>query len=120
MAKWLPPHGFTGKVHAMDAKVGGGYRMSFTSFGGTFLELTPHRRIRYTDQFDDPALPGTMHVTVELGKGSYPGTFSRSNSKAADRALTRRVSRPKVRLVPVGTIRVLHHERSTRWRPTSC
>jgi uncharacterized protein YndB with AHSA1/START domain len=76
MAKWLPPHGFTGKVHAMDAKVGGGYKMSFTnfgtgqthSFGGTFLELTPPRRIRYTDQFDDPALPGTIHVTVELKK----------------------------------------------------
>jgi uncharacterized protein YndB with AHSA1/START domain len=77
MAKWLPPHGFTGKVHAMDAKVGGGYKMSFTnfgtgqthSFGGTFLELAPPHRIRYTDQFDDPALPGTMHVTVELKKG---------------------------------------------------
>jgi uncharacterized protein YndB with AHSA1/START domain len=76
MARWLPPHGFTGRVHQMDARVGGGYRMSFTnfgtgqthSFGGTFLELTPHQRIRYTDQFDDPGLPGTMHVTVELGK----------------------------------------------------
>jgi uncharacterized protein YndB with AHSA1/START domain len=76
MAKWLPPHGFTGKVHAMDAKVGGGYKMSFTnfgtgqthSFGGTFQELTPPRRIRYTDQFDDPGLPGTMHVTVDLRK----------------------------------------------------
>jgi uncharacterized protein YndB with AHSA1/START domain len=76
MAKWLPPHGFTGKVHAMDAKVGGGYKMSFTnfgtgqthSFGGTFQELTPPQRIRYTDQFDDPGLPGTMHVTVELRK----------------------------------------------------
>ena len=76
MAKWLPPHGFTGRVHTMEAKVGGGYRMSFTnfgtgqshSFGGTFLELTPHQRIRYTDQFDDPNLPGTMHVTVELRK----------------------------------------------------
>jgi uncharacterized protein YndB with AHSA1/START domain len=78
MAKWLPPHGFTGKVHEMDATVGGGYRMSFTSFGtgqthsfgGSFLELTPHQRIRYTDQFDDPNLPGTMHVTIELGKVS--------------------------------------------------
>jgi uncharacterized protein YndB with AHSA1/START domain len=76
MAKWLPPHGFTGKVHAMNATVGGGYKMSFTnfgtgqthSFGGTFLELTPPRRIRYTDQFDDPGLPGTIHVTVELKK----------------------------------------------------
>lgn len=76
MAKWLPPHGFTGKVHEMDATVGRGYRMSFTnfgtgqahSFGGTFLELTPHQRIRYTDQFDDPNLPGKMQVTVELKK----------------------------------------------------
>jgi uncharacterized protein YndB with AHSA1/START domain len=76
MAKWLPPHGFTGKVHSMDATVGGAYKMSFTnfgtgqthSFGGTFQELTPPRRIRYTDQFDDPGLPGTMRVTVELKK----------------------------------------------------
>src|ERR1700754_2204434 len=65
MAKWLPPHGFTGKVHHMDARVGGGYRMSFTnfgtgkshSFGGKYVELTPHERIRYTDQFEDPNLP---------------------------------------------------------------
>ena len=65
MTKWLPPHGFTGKVHDMDARVGGGYRMSFTSFasgqshafGGRFLELTPHERIRYSDRFDDPDLP---------------------------------------------------------------
>jgi uncharacterized protein YndB with AHSA1/START domain len=76
MAKWLPPHGFTGKVHRMDATVGGSYKMSFTnfgtgqthSFGGTHLELTPHQRIRYTDQFDDPNLPGKMHVTIELKK----------------------------------------------------
>lgn len=76
MAKWLPPHGFTGKVHTMDATVGGGYKMSFTNFGtgqthgfgGTYVELTPHRRIRYTDQFDDSNLPGTMHVTIELRK----------------------------------------------------
>ena len=74
MAKWLPPHGFTGKVHQIDARVGGGYRMSFTNFGtgathafgGTYVELTPHVRIRYTDRFDDPNLPGDMHVTVEL------------------------------------------------------
>ena len=74
MAKWLPPHGFTGKVHQMDARVGGGYRMSFTNFGtgathafgGTYVELTPHVRIRYTDRFDDPNLPGEMHVTVAL------------------------------------------------------
>jgi uncharacterized protein YndB with AHSA1/START domain len=81
MAKWLPPHGFTGKVHQMDATVGGGYRMSFTNFGtgqtlgfgGAFLELTPPRRIRYTDQFDDPNLPGTIHVTIEL-RWVTPGT----------------------------------------------
>lgn len=74
MAKWLPPHGFTGKVHQMDAKVGGIYKMSFTnfstgkshSFGGKFLELTPHERIRYTDRFDDPNLPGEMMTTIVL------------------------------------------------------
>jgi uncharacterized protein YndB with AHSA1/START domain len=73
-AKWLPPHGFTGKVHEMDARVGGGYRMSFTnfatgkshSFGGRYVELTPHERIRYTDKFDDPNLPGEMNVTITL------------------------------------------------------
>ena len=72
MAKWLPPHGFTGKVHEIDARVGGGYRMSFTNFGtgsshsfrGTYVELTPHERIRYTDKFDDPNLPGEMQVTI--------------------------------------------------------
>ena len=76
MAKWLPPHGFTGKVHQMDAKVGGRYRMSFTSltsgashsFGGEFLELVQNERIRHTDQFDDPNLPGTMHTTITLRK----------------------------------------------------
>jgi uncharacterized protein YndB with AHSA1/START domain len=74
MAKWLPPHGFTGTVHAMDARVGGSYKMSFTnfgtgkshSFGGNYVELTPHERIRYIDKFDDPNLPGEMHVTVSL------------------------------------------------------
>jgi uncharacterized protein YndB with AHSA1/START domain len=74
MAKWLPPNGFTGKVHQMDAKVGGSYKMSFTnfstgkshSFGGTYLELTPHERIRYTDKFDDPNLPGEMVTTISL------------------------------------------------------
>ncbi len=74
MAKWLPPNGFTGKVHQMDAKVGGGYKMSFTnfttggshSFGGTYLELTPHERIRYTNQFDNPGLPGEMQTTISL------------------------------------------------------
>ena len=76
MAKWLPPHGFTGKVHAIDARVGGGYQMSFTnfstgkshSFGGTYIELTPHERLRYTDRFDDPNLPGEMNVTITLRK----------------------------------------------------
>lgn len=74
MAKWLPPNGFTGKVHHMDAKVGGTYRMSFTNlstgqaqaFGGEYLELTPNQRIRYTDRFDDPNLPGEMQTTVSL------------------------------------------------------
>lgn len=74
MVKWNPPHGFTGKVHHIDARVGGGYRMSFTnfstgkshSFGGTYTELTPHSLIRYTDKFDDPNMPGEMQVTVSL------------------------------------------------------
>jgi uncharacterized protein YndB with AHSA1/START domain len=74
MGKWLPPNGFTCKVHQMDAKVGGNYRMSFTnfttgkshSFGGTYVELTPHKRIRYTDKFDDPNLPGEMQTTITL------------------------------------------------------
>ena len=78
MVKWLPPNGFTGKVHAMDARVGGSHRMSFTSFstgsshsfGGTYLELVPGERIRYTDAFDDANLPGAMQVTVELKKVS--------------------------------------------------
>lgn len=73
-AKWLPPNGFTGKVHHLDARVGGGYRMSFTNFsngqshtfGGTYLELTPNERIRYSDQFDDPNLPGEIMVTIKL------------------------------------------------------
>lgn len=74
MAKWLPPHGFTCKVDQMDAKVGGTYRMSFTnfttghrhSFGGEYRELVPFERIRYTDRFDDPNLPGEMQTTVNL------------------------------------------------------
>ena len=76
MAKWLPPHGFTGKVHQLDAKVGGTYKMSFTnfttghghSFGGKFLELVPYERIRHTDRFDDPNLPGEMQTTISLKK----------------------------------------------------
>ncbi len=78
MAKWLPPNGFTGKVHHMDAKVGGSYKMSFTnfttgkshSFGGTYVELTPHECLRYTDKFDDPNLPGEMQTTITLEKVS--------------------------------------------------
>ena len=74
MAKWLPPNGFTGRVHHLDARVGGTYKMSFTnfttgkghSFGGEYLELEPDRRIRHTDRFDDPNLPGVMEVTVSL------------------------------------------------------
>ena len=78
MSKWLPPNGFTGKVHHMDARIGGTYKMSFTnfstgkshSFGGEFLELVPHERIRYTDRFDDPNLPGEIRTTVVLKKVS--------------------------------------------------
>ena len=78
MAKWLPPNGFTGKVHSQDAKVGGGYKMSFTnfttgnshSFGGKYQELVPNERLRYTDKFDDPSMPGEMQVTVQLKKVS--------------------------------------------------
>ena len=74
MSKWLPPHGFTGKVHHLDAKVGGTYKMSFTnfttghshSFGGEYLELLPNRRICHTDRFDDPNVPGEMRTTVSL------------------------------------------------------
>jgi uncharacterized protein YndB with AHSA1/START domain len=81
MAKWLPPYGFTGKVHQMDPKVGGSYKMSFTnfttgkshSFGGTYVELTPHERIRYTSQFDIASLPGQMQTTVTL-KQVFCGT----------------------------------------------
>lgn len=73
-AKWLPPHGFTAKVHDMEPQVGGKYRMSFTnfatghshSFGGEYLELVPNQKLRYTASFDDPNLPGTMQTTVTL------------------------------------------------------
>jgi uncharacterized protein YndB with AHSA1/START domain len=76
LAKWIPPYGFTCKVHHMDAKVGGSFKMAFTnfgtgqshSFGGEYLELVPHERIRYTDKFDDPNLPGVITVTVTLKK----------------------------------------------------
>lgn len=78
MAKWLPPHGFTGKVHHQDARIGGSYKMSFTnfttgrshSFGGEYLELVPHERIRFTDRFGDPNLPGEIQTTVTLKKVS--------------------------------------------------
>lgn len=74
MVKWLPPHGFTGKVHQLEAKVGGTYKMSFTNFstggshafGGKFLELVPNERIRHTDKFDDPNLTGEMQTTISL------------------------------------------------------
>jgi uncharacterized protein YndB with AHSA1/START domain len=76
MCKWLPPHGFTGKMHQFEGKVGGTFKMSFTnfttgkghSFGGTYLELVPGERLRYTDKFDDPNLPGEITVTVLLKK----------------------------------------------------
>jgi uncharacterized protein YndB with AHSA1/START domain len=81
MAKWLPPNGFTGKVHRLDARVGGGYQMSFTnfgsgkshSFGGTYLELKPHERIRYSNKFDDPKMTGEMQTTITL-KQVFCGT----------------------------------------------
>ncbi len=74
MVKWLPPNGFTGKVHHMDPRIGGTYKMSFTnftsgrshSFGGEYLELVPNERLRWTDRFDDPNLPGEMKVAVRL------------------------------------------------------
>jgi uncharacterized protein YndB with AHSA1/START domain len=78
LARWLPPHGFTGKVSRLDASVGGSHRMSFTNFatgqshafGGEYLELVPHERLRYTNRFDDPNLPGLMTTTVTLAKVS--------------------------------------------------
>lgn len=79
MAKWLPPNGFTGKVHHIEAKVGGTYKMSFTNFttghshafGGEYLELEPYERIRHTDRFDDPNLPGEMQTTVSLKRVAF-------------------------------------------------
>ena len=78
LAKWMPPHGFTGKVHHLKAEVGGTFKMSFTnfttgtthSFGGEYLELVPNERIRHTDRFDEPSLPGQMLVTISLKKVS--------------------------------------------------
>ncbi len=84
MVKWLPPHGFTGKVHELDVRVGGAYKMSFTnlgtgqthSFGGRYVELVPNERIRITDSFDDPSLPGEMVTTVSLKPVSVGTEFS--------------------------------------------
>ena len=78
LSKWLPPHGFTCKVHQLDARVGGSHKASFTnfstghshSFGGSYVELVPGERLRYTDKFDDPNLPGELHVTVTMKKVS--------------------------------------------------
>ena len=88
MAKWLPPNGFTGKVHHLDAKVGGTYQMSFTnfttgkshSFGGTYLELKPHERLRYTNKFDAPGLPGERQTTITLNQ-VFCGTELNSTQK---------------------------------------
>lgn len=76
MVKWLPPHGFTGKVHEMDFRVGGGYKMSFTnfstknshSFGGKYIEIKPNELLRYNDKFDNPGMPGEMQITVSFRK----------------------------------------------------
>jgi len=81
MVKWLPPHGFVGEVHRADQKVGGSYRMSFTnfntgqshSFGGRYLEMVPGQRLKHTDQFDDPNMPGEMIVTVTFREVKFPG-----------------------------------------------
>jgi uncharacterized protein YndB with AHSA1/START domain len=78
MVKWLPPNGYTGRVHHMDARVGGSYKMSFTNFstgqshafGGAYVELVPQERLRYTDKFDDASLPGEMQTTIMLSKVS--------------------------------------------------
>lgn len=88
-ARWLPPHGFTAKVHEMDVRVGGGFRMSFTNFTtgnshafrGTYVELVPNERIRHTDTFDDPGMPGDMTVTVDLRafEGGTELTISQTN-----------------------------------------
>jgi uncharacterized protein YndB with AHSA1/START domain len=76
MVKWLPPHGFTATMHAMDARVGGGYKMSFTnlttgsshSFGGKYIEMKPNESLKYTDKFDDPNMPGEMQVSISFRK----------------------------------------------------
>lgn len=84
MVKWLPPNGFTGKVHHADVRVGGSYKMSFTnfstgrseSFGGEYLELLPNERIRHTDRFDDPNLPGEMQTTISIKQVSCGSELS--------------------------------------------
>lgn len=84
LVKWLPPNGFTCKVHQLEAKVGGTYKMSFTnfstgqshSFGGKYLELIPNERIRHTDSFDDPGLPGEMHTTISVRQVSVGAELS--------------------------------------------
>ena len=94
LCKWLPPNGFTCTVHHIDAKVGGTFNMSFTnfasgqshSFGGEYLELEPGRRVRYTDRFDDPNLPGVMEVTVTLTRQpNGSGSFSKLNISVGSR-----------------------------------
>ena len=92
MVKWLPPHGFTGKVHEMDARVGGHYRMSFTNFstgnshafGGEYVELAKDERIVYTDRFDDPSLPGEMRTTIVLKQVSVGTDISIEQSGIPD------------------------------------
>lgn len=92
LAKWLPPNGFTGKVHQIDARVGGKYKMSFTnfttgkshSFGGEYLELVPHTRLHYTDNFDDPNLPGEIRVIVTLKEVSVGTDVSIEQSGLPD------------------------------------
>ena len=117
LVKWLPPNGFTGKVHHMDPRVGGTYKMSFTnftsgkshSFGGEYLELVLYERIRWTDRFDDPNLPGEMTVTVNLKKVSV-GTEVKSCRRGS------RMSFRRTRAALVGRSRS-HCSRSlSRWR----
>src|SRR5438876_138858 len=106
MAKWLPPNGFTGKVHHLDAEVGGTHRMSFTnfttghshSFGGQYLELVPHERIRYTDKFDDPNLPGEMQVTVYFNSADCAVEEARVQPAGG------RIQRPKMSIGEYGFI----------------
>ena len=112
--KWPPPHAFTAKVHHSDPTVGGSYKMSFTNFstghthtfGGTFTELTPHSRIRYSDTFDDPNLPGEMHVTITLKKVSV-GTDLTIVQEGIPDAIPPRSLLPRLATIP-------HSPRPTR------